>query len=247
VLVPSRDASERLVEAGWDGGRLVVWPRGVDATLFSPERRSESLREKWSVSDKRPAILYAGRLTREKGVSMLDQIGSQLYRRRRAHRFVIAGDGPLRDDLRHAIPDAVFLGQLPQDQLAAAMASADVVVSPGDAGTGGSVVLEAQACGVPVVVSAAGGASENVIDGESGFVCRPSDHVAFATGIEQLLADRAHRRAIGAGARKFAAGRSWQVATSVLYTSYRAAIAAATDPSGVRPARPRLVSARLRR
>jgi hypothetical protein len=54
---------------------------------------------------------------------MLERIGSQLYRRRRAHRFIIAGEGPLSGKLRHAIPDAVFMGQLPQDQLATAMAS----------------------------------------------------------------------------------------------------------------------------
>ena len=173
--------------------------------------------------DRRPAILYAGRLTQEKGVSMLERIGSQLYRRRRAHRFIIAGEGPLSGELRHAIPDAVFMGQLPQDQLATAMASADVLVFPSTANTGGSVVLEAQACGVPVVVSAAGGASENMVEGDTGFICRPADHVAFATGIEQLLVDRAHRRAIGAAARRFAAGRSWQISTSVLYASYRAA------------------------
>ena len=87
--------------------------------------------------DRRPAILYAGRLTQEKGVSMLERIGSQLYRRRRAHRFIIAGEGPLSGELRHAIPDAVFMGQLPQDQLATAMASADVLVFPSTASTGG--------------------------------------------------------------------------------------------------------------
>jgi glycosyltransferase involved in cell wall biosynthesis len=217
--------------------------------VFSPERRSESLRERWSVSDKRPAILYAGRLSREKGLPMLEQIGSILYRRHWAHRFVIAGDGPMSDELRQAIPDAVFTGRLPQDQLAVAMASSDVFVFPSDTDTAGNAVLEAQASGVPAIVSAAGGPKENMVDGETGLVCRPGDPLAFAAGIEQLLVDCGRRRKMGTDARRFAAARSWETSMTALFAAYRATIVAAkAGPSSAQATgRQPLVSARLRR
>ena len=246
VLVPSHDSSERLGAAGWDSTRLAVWPRGVDSRVFAPERRSESLRDRWGVSDKRPAVLYAGRLSREKGLSLLDQIGSLLYRRRRAYRFIIAGDGPMSQELRQAIPDAVFMGQLPQNQLAVAIASADVFVFPSDNDAAGSAVLEAQACGVPVIVSAAGAPRENMIDGETGLVCRPGDPAAFAAGIEQLLVDRCRRARMGVDARRFAAVRSWDVSLAALSASYRAAAAPGAPDAHAAGCQP-LVSARLRR
>ncbi len=105
--------------------RIDVWPRGVDTTVFSPGRRSPALREKWHVSDRRPALLYVGRVSREKGLLLLPAISDRLYKLGIEHRCIVVGDGPLLPTLRDALPDAVFTGALSRQAVAEAFASAD--------------------------------------------------------------------------------------------------------------------------
>ena len=237
----------RLGAAGWDSTRLAVWPRGVDAHVFSPERRSESLRDRWSVSDKRPAVLVRRPpRTRKGSVAARSAIGSLLYRRRRVYRFVIAGDGPMSQELREAHTRCGLHGAASAESTRGGIASADVFVFPSDNDAAGSAVLEAQACGVPVIVSAAGAPRENMIDGETGLVCRPGDPAAFAAGIEQLLVDRCRRARMGVDARRFAAVRSWDVSLAALSASYRAAAAPGAPDAHAAGCQP-LVSAPLRR
>jgi glycosyltransferase involved in cell wall biosynthesis len=142
----------------------------VDTTHFTPARRSASLRERWRVSADRPALLYVGRVSREKGLHLLPAIGAALEARGLRHRLVIAGDGPMRRELAAACPDAVFLGSLGRDAVADAFASADLFVFPSTTDTAGNVVLEAQASGLPVVVSDRGGPRENIDPDSSGLV-----------------------------------------------------------------------------
>ena len=84
------------------------------------------------------------------------------------HRLVVVGDGPLPRELAAACPDAVFTGMLGRDAVAEAFASADLFVFPSRTDTAGNVVLEAQASGLPVLVSDAGGPRENIIVGDHG-------------------------------------------------------------------------------
>jgi len=125
--------------------------------LFSPARRSPPLREKWHVSDRRPALLYVGRVSREKGLLLLPAISDRLYKPGIKHRCIVVGDGPLLPTLRDALPEAVFTGALSRQAVAEAFASADCFVFPSTTDTAGNVVLEAQASGLPVIVSGSGG------------------------------------------------------------------------------------------
>ena len=94
VLVPSEATRRLLVDAKTRPDRIEIWQRGVDTSLFSPERRSRELRSQWHVSDNRPALLYVGRLSREKGLDLLPVLQRRLYERHFEHRFIIVGDGP---------------------------------------------------------------------------------------------------------------------------------------------------------
>jgi glycosyltransferase involved in cell wall biosynthesis len=105
--------------------------------------------------------------------------------------------------------------------VAVAMASADLFVFPSRTDTLGNVVLEAQACGMPVLVSDAGGPRENILDGESGFVCREDGALAMPVRALQLASDRSRRVAMGDAARQYALGRSWSHAMAPLYEAYR--------------------------
>ena len=93
--------------------------------------------------------------------------------------------------------------------MAAAYASADVFLFPSTTDTFGNVVIEAQACGLPCVVSDVGGPRDLVENGVTGFVTRALDVDAFADAVARLVADGNLRRTAGEKARLSVADRSW--------------------------------------
>ena len=183
VLVPSESTRRLLVGANSDPGRIDNWVRGVDCDAFSPDRRSRQLREEWGVDDHRPAILYVGRVSREKGLDLLPALQVRLHALGVDHRFVIAGDGPMLGELRAGLEDAVFTGALSRPEVARAFGSADVFVFPSRTDTAGNMVLEAQASGLPVLVSDAGGPKENMVPGQTGIVVSGTDPVQWAAAL----------------------------------------------------------------
>ena len=142
---------------------LVLWRKGVDAAFFHPSKRSAALRERWRVSDERPAILYAGSLSDRETFRHLVSLEAALRRSQPIHRLIVAGDGPILHDLQAKCPSAVFTGALTPVELAEALASSDLFVMPGDE-DGAAAVLQAQACGLPVVVMEQRCASEYASD-----------------------------------------------------------------------------------
>ncbi|HUL73258.1 MAG TPA: glycosyltransferase family 1 protein [Vicinamibacterales bacterium] len=227
ILVPSEAAREVLASRGYVRERLQIWSRGVDVTRFSPERASAELRRAWRADDRRPAILYAGRLSREKGLDLVGPLQRELARRGVAHQFVFAGDGPMRSELEAVCPDGVFLGSLSHDRVAVAMASSDLLFFPSTTDTLGNVVLEAQASGLPVVVSDVGGPQQQMIRRATGVVCRAGDVAAFANALAMLLRTPDRRREMGRQARRYAETRGWPRALAPLTAAWRAAAARA--------------------
>jgi glycosyltransferase involved in cell wall biosynthesis len=140
-----------------------------------------------------------------------------------ACRLVIAGDGPLRRWLAEACPEATFTGVVSREAVADVFASSDVCIFPSRTGTVGSVVLEAQSSGLPVVVSDRG-SREHVVDGLTGVVCANGDAepCLWAKAIASLLCDRERRVALGTAARAYAVTRAWDRAFAPLFDTYRA-------------------------
>jgi glycosyltransferase involved in cell wall biosynthesis len=207
-----------LIDARIDPDKIGIWRRGVSAERFTPLKRSASLRERWQVSDACPALLYAGRLSREKGLSTIVSTGRALEQSGIPHRLVFVGDGPMRQELQSSSPDAVFTGTLSHDDVAVAMASADLFVFPSTTDTAGNVVLEAQASGLPVVVTNAGGPHENMIAGRTGVVSADRDDFIRLTS---LLARSANRRKwLGRHAREYAQERRWEASLEPLFHAY---------------------------
>ena len=225
VLVPSAATRAMLLETGSNGEHIRVWTRGVDTMLFSPLRRSSLLRDRWHVSDRRPALLYVGRLSREKGLEMLPAILERLNAIGSPHRLIVAGAGPLRPWLVQRCPDAIFTGSLGREAIAEVFASADVFLFPSRTDTAGNVVLEAQAAGIPVIVSDAGGPCENMLHGLTGIVCEGSDPTRWAAVAADLLHNTAARYAMAGAARRYALTRRWDLALGNVYDAYRAALA----------------------
>ncbi|MPY86378.1 MAG: glycosyltransferase [Luteitalea sp.] len=234
ILAPSEATRRLLVRGKLRPEKLRLWPRGVDTMQFSPVARSEELRAAWRVSPTRPAVLYVGRISREKGLDIVPVLERALSRRGHLARFVFVGDGPMRTALQRTCPDAVFTGELPHAEVARAMASADVFLFPSRTDTAGNVVLEAQASGLPVIVSDRGGPRENMRPGETGLMCEGEGPQLMADSVCRLVADTALRQRMGEAARQYALGRTWKRALVPLYETYRE-VAADSRVAGALP------------
>lgn len=231
VLSPSPAADRSLLELGLPAERLGRWERGVDTARFSPAKAS---RDEFPGEIK---VLYAGRLTREKGVDLL----AESFLRAQVHdprlHLLLAGGGAEEEELRLRLGErATFLGWLDGDDLARAYASADVFLFCSTTDTYGQVVLEAGASGVPVVAVAEGGPASLVENRHTGLLCRPdADHLAGA--VLKLAASPLLRRHLGASAVRAVGERSWPRSLAQLAAGYRRAIEASVAGAGQAAAR----------
>jgi glycosyltransferase involved in cell wall biosynthesis len=145
----------------------------------------------------------------------------------------------MRKELEAQLTDAVFTGVLDRDGVAEACASSDAFVFPSRTDTAGNVVLEAQACGLPVVVTDAGGPQENLVNGASGLVLTDMEPMSWAAALAPLLRRLERRRHMAAAARAYAESRTWTDALAPLFDAYRTVVAtaAALPPRGALVAR----------
>jgi glycosyltransferase involved in cell wall biosynthesis len=194
VIAASTDLAERARALGARDVRVI--PSGVD---IPPQLGVEA----------EPAeVLYAGRLSAEKGVL-------ELVEATRGLRLRVAGDGPLRA----RVPGA--LGFVPHDELERLYARAAVVVCPSRREGFGVTCLEAMAHGRPVVATGVGGLRDLVVDGKTGIVVPPRDPAALRAALERLLGDRDLRRRLGMAGRERARERfSWDRVTDATVKTY---------------------------
>jgi glycosyltransferase involved in cell wall biosynthesis/predicted metal-dependent phosphoesterase TrpH len=226
VLSPSRAADASLAELGIEQERIGRWDRGVDLDRFSPALRSRD------AADGELVVLYAGRLTREKGADLLADAFLRARAREPRLRLALAGGGPEEDTLRQRLGNvARFLGWLDGDALAQAYANADLFLFASETDTFGQVILEAQASGLPVLAVDAGGPRELIAHGRSGWLCA-ADADALADALLELADHAALRARLGDGGLDAVRDRSWTAALSQLADGYTRALA----PAAVRTA-----------
>ena len=218
VLSPSPASDEVLKEMGVDAGRIGRWDRGVDLGRFSPQRRVEGL------LPGEITVLYAGRLTREKGADLLaDAFLAARERDPRLH-LALAGGGPEEGMLRERLGEhATFLGWLEGDELARAYASADMFLFASRTDTFGQVLLEAQASGLPVVAVGEGGPTSIVTDGATGRLC-PADAGDLADVVCELAAQPLQRERLARTAVEAVRQRTWERSLQRLADGYRRAL-----------------------
>jgi alpha-1,6-mannosyltransferase len=212
VLAPSKTMARRLRQLGIE--RVRWQPLGVDTKIFSPQRRDPGLRARLGLAEQARLLVYAGRFTREKKLHLLfdavERLGDPY------HLLMIGSGG--------ALPRSQRVTCLPFQhdarELAALIASCDLLVHPGDQETFGLIVLEAMACGVPVVGVAAGGVGE-LVESDTGILVPPDNAAALAEGISYLYDDDQTRAVLGASARRKTLERyDWNAVIPQLVTHY---------------------------
>ena len=205
VMVPSAGTREQLTSRGLPPERMKPLPRWVDTEVYSPERHNPSFWKSRGIGLGRIVLLYVGRVSREKGLEMLVDAFRQLVDSGAAIALAVIGDGPYREEMETALSGypVVFTGYLAGEQLQRGYASADLFVFPSATDTFGNVVLEAQASGLPVIVSDEGGPQELMIDGETGIVFRAGSTSDLIAAIRTVVSDPQLMAAMGSTARHF--------------------------------------------
>lgn len=215
---PSQAA--RLEEYGVEDIEIV--PMGVDLKLFSPRKRSSTVRAHYSANENTTVLMFAGRLCAEKRVLTIIKAFEALPPKMPAQLWFM-GDGPQRGEVEAAAarnPNIrLFDYEANRARFAELLASADIYVSAGPFETFGISVLEAQASGLPVVGVNAGALRERVLPG-LGALGPVDDAEVMAANIVRAAQERA---AIGPRAREHIANQfSWSKALTKLLASYEA-------------------------
>jgi glycosyltransferase involved in cell wall biosynthesis len=223
VLSPSPSADASVIALGADPARVGRWERGVDTDRFDPAKADP---------DAFPGeikVLYAGRLTREKGVDLLAESFIRAHDRDPRLHLLLAGGGPEEAELRERLGErATFLGWLSGEELPRAYASADAFLFCSGTDTYGQVILEAAASGLAIVAVAEGGPATLIENRHTGLLCRPdADHLAGT--LLRLASSPELRRQLGTAAATAARERSWERSLGQLAAGYRRALDAAAE------------------
>lgn len=212
TLAPSTSAMENLEAHRIP--RVFKWGRGVDITGFAPSARDEQLRASWS-PEGRPIVGFVGRLAPEKHVERLAALAG-----RDDLQLVVVGDGVDRAKLQTVLPTAVFTGELHGPALAAAYASMDLFVHPGEHETFCQAVQEAMASGLPVIAPDAGGPRDLVAPYRTGLLLPVAEfESALPASAEHLIAERSR---YSLAARRSVLTRTWPAICDELIGHYEA-------------------------
>jgi phosphatidylinositol alpha 1,6-mannosyltransferase len=198
ILAPNEELGE-LLRVGCNRP-VFIMRRGVDTTVFSPAKR-----------DRRDGVFtlgYIGRITPEKNVRLLAELEKDLLASGRDDfRFLIVGTGSELGWLEQNMRRAEFTGVLKGEALARAYANLDLFIFPSQTDTFGNVVLEAQASGIPAIVSPNGGPKFIIRNGVTGYVA--GERRDFYEATVNLMTEREKHQQMSEDARELARGETW--------------------------------------
>jgi glycosyltransferase involved in cell wall biosynthesis len=243
VTACSDDLRDRVIALGADGARAETIPYGVDADRFRPDAMLRAAgRSAMGVTSDDLVLFTAGRFVKKKGFEYLIDALGQLAAQWPSLRLVIAGGGDLDHKLRErarargVIDRTRFPGVLAQDDVAACLAAADLVVVPSVHDDAGNVdglpntVMEALASGTPLIATRVGGIPSVVVHERTGWLVLERDAAALAEAVERLLRDREARLALGRAAREDVLGRrTWDKVAAAFERVYDLAACRAED------------------
>ncbi|MEM4889454.1 MAG: glycosyltransferase family 4 protein [Thermosphaera sp.] len=199
--------------------KVVVIPNGVDIRRFTPSGGKINL-------DGDPAILFAGRISWEKGVDVLIKALKLLKQDLREARVHVVGSGPWIDDViqlakkLNVNSHIKFHGKVPYHSLPYIFRGADIFILPSRVEPFGMVLLEAMGCGLPIVASKVGGIPEIVNHYENGILITPENSVELSKAIVEIYSDSTLRKKLSANALLTALKYSWESVANMYLKLY---------------------------
>ena len=220
VLVPSRFYMNDLEAMGIPKERMELFPRGTDCELFSPVWRSDEFMRKFGGNSGSIRLVYAGRVSREKDLDILASAFLTAKESLPSLELYILGDGPYLGELVNQLSGkgCYFCGELHGEDLSRAYASGDIFVFPSSTDTFGNSVLEAQASGLPAIVSDRGGPQEIIEPGKTGLVFTSHDPESLAFAILHIAENKELLKSMSVKAREMALSRTWEKAFNELWS-----------------------------
>ncbi len=213
-----------------DKSKVRIVPNGVDAEKFKPTEDQQAAKRQFGLDDQ-PVVLFVGSLIPRKGLHFLVEAAKKVVKQQADAKFVIVGDGPLKNQLLSDLGNAnvsgnfVFLSGLSEDALAAVYSCADLFVLPSVQEGQGIVLLEAQASAKPVVAFNVGGVNEAVLRGETGLLVNRGNSDELADALLKLLSDRSLREKMGVRGRRFVVDNfTWDICAEKMLAVYREAV-----------------------
>ncbi len=223
VVAPSPSAAAIMREQGLCEN-IGIWARGVDTSIFNPERRSEEWRHSLGLAKDDVVIAFMGRVVMEKGLEPFSAAIKLLQARGVKHKVLVIGEGPAKAWLSEQLPDGVFVGFQSGGALGRAIASADILFNPSTTETFGNVTPEAMASGIPVVAANAAGSADLVTEGKDGRLMPADDAAAYAKALQEYIDDPALRTAHGRAALATSRTYEWDSVNDVMIKTYLAAL-----------------------
>ncbi len=219
VFAPTEEFVNRLKQEGVQHAK--TWARGIHLDKYNPRYRCEFLRSQWGATGKK-VILFCGRFVWYKNLEAYIHV-YQRFKKEKSNDtvFVLAGDGPIRDELKKLMPDAHFPGYLQGDDLSRVYASSDILLFPSTTEAFGNVVLEALASGVPAVVSNIGGCKEIVRKSQAGLVTQANKQGNFFGNCKRLVEDGRLYQTLRQRGLAYAENQSWKTINNQLINQYR--------------------------
>ncbi|MGV6818029.1 MAG: glycosyltransferase [Thiotrichales bacterium] len=225
LVAPSSPMLEVLREYGVETLARII-PTGLDMARFS-SGDGISFRQSLGIAPDKPLLVHVGRLAHEKNIPFLIYMFKQVKAAMPDAGFLIAGEGPAVPSLRKLIAeldleDSVYLlGYLDRvNELPACYRAGDVFVFASRTETQGLVLLEAMACGTPVVSTAVMGTRE-IMGAEQGGLVAKEDLEDFSSQVLRLLQDKALRSRLASEAHTYAEQWSDRAQTEVLLELYQ--------------------------
>ncbi len=221
IYAPSQSTRDELVAKGISPEKVQIYPRGIDIHRFDPSKRNGFFK-KWQSAENVTKLLYVGRVSREKNLHLLVKAYRKMLKENAQAMLTIVGEGPYLEEMKKEAKNlpCIFTGRLEGEDLAEAYASSDLFVFPSTTDTFGNVVLEAQASGVPVIVTDRGGPVENIIPRSTGLVVKGDDVNALTKAMLQLVSNPVLRKEMGLAARKYMENRSFETAFDKTWKMY---------------------------
>jgi glycosyltransferase involved in cell wall biosynthesis len=223
VLAPA-ESTASILRAQRMNRDIEIWARGIDREQFNPERRDLAWRRSLGISDDEMVIAFLGRVVMEKGLDVFADAVHAFATFGFKHRVLVIGEGPARSWFEEQLPEAIFIGQQTGDDLAHALASADVFLNPSVTEAFGNVTLEAMACSLPVIAADSVGATHLVQPGTTGTLVDGNNPDEFANALAAYARDPELRRRHGESGLAAAKLMDWDTINSAVIRAYKHAI-----------------------